>query len=213
MFLHLLLASLVRAEQIPCTRLRYLNKLQTKINIIDYEPDIIYQKTSRTALIKKTGNKDVLGLTVAPLIHNLELKTTTIEQGNTLCVFIHEVDFHFGYQRQYVYIDARYPEGSCEYNTILEHEDLHVDFNNQALKRYRRPFTNTIRQSFRNIEPLRLKNDKYASRNIALWQEKLQEIPYIDQLKTEMKNFQDLKHGHIDSDHNYKRTNRKCKNW
>ena len=213
MLLHLLLCSQVWAEKIPCTRLRHLKKLQTKINIVDYKPQIIYQKTSRTELIKKTGNKNVLGLTVAPLIHNLELKTTIIEQGNSLCVFVQEVNFHFGYNRQYVYIDGRYPEGSCEYNTILEHEDLHVNFNNQALKRYRKPFTNTIRQNFRNIEPIRIKNDKYASRNIALWREKLQEIPYLDHLQKEMEEFQDLKHGHIDSDHNYKRTNRKCKNW
>lgn len=201
------------AEKIPCTRLRYLNKLQSKVNIIDYEPQIIYQLASRTELIKKTGDKNVLGLTVAPLIHNLSLKTTIIEQGNTLCVFLEEVEFHFGYQHQYVYIDSRYPKGSCEYNTILEHENLHVDFNNQALARYRRPFTNTVRQSFRNVDPLELKNDKYATRNIELWKQKLQDIPYLDHLKDEMKDFQDLKHGHIDSDHNYKRTNRKCKNW
>ena len=44
------------------------------------------------------------------------------------CSGIDKIDMKIYYKKGgfYVYIDDRYPKGSCEYNAIKKHEDLHV---------------------------------------------------------------------------------------
>ena len=53
------------------------------------------------------------------------------------CKQITNVEMKLYYKKGdfYVYIDDRYPEGSCEYNAIKKHEDMHVKIDQTVRKK------------------------------------------------------------------------------
>ena len=180
---------------------------------MNYEPKIYYKRVSHAELVKATKKQSVLGLTIAPFVNDLSFEIVSHTKENTLCVFIKTVHYKIGHPKQDVWIDSRYSPGSCEYDTIMEHENQHVKYNNLAMKRYRRRFTLTVKQEFRNVSPLQIRNDEFAAQRIEYWLSKQKDIPYLKALDQEMNQLLDLKHGHIDTDHNYERTERLCDNW
>ena len=105
-----------------CARLKRMNNIRTNVNVVGYKPKVVYRRIPRSQLIRKSGDKDTLGLTVAPLISSMEIQTAIIDRGDTLCVFIEDVTYRIGYKQQLVYIDKKYAPSTCPYNVILEHE-------------------------------------------------------------------------------------------
>jgi len=196
-----------------CNRIKKTQKIKTQFSFVDLVPPVYYKKVSHKKLVQETKQKTVLGVTIANLQRNIAFEIKSVPQDDILCVFISKVEFTLGYPKQDVWIDNRYPSGSCEYNTILKHENQHVKYNNLAMKRYKKQFKLTVKQEYRNVPPLQIRNNADASRKIQFWLKNLQKIPYLVALEEDMNELLDLKHGHIDTDHNYKRTARLCDNW
>jgi len=65
-----------------------------------------------------------IGCTHYWISYDYNYKTTNVKG----CLGIDKIDMKLYYKENdfYVYIDDRYPKGSCEYNAIKKHEDLHV---------------------------------------------------------------------------------------
>lgn len=196
-----------------CARLKRMNNIKTSVNVVEYDPKVVYRRISRAQLIRKSGNKDTLGLTVAPLISSMEIKTAIIDRGDSLCVFIEEVTYRIGYNRQIVYIDKKYAPSTCAYNVILEHENLHVQYNNDSLSRYRRQFVRAVQRHFRSVDILEVPKSRSARRIIQRWMSRQKNIPALEQIQDDLSALQDQKHGRIDSEHSYTMTQRKCDRW
>ena len=196
-----------------CNRIQKIKKIRTEFRFVDLKPKVNYSRVSHAQLVKATEKETVLGVTIAPLTSDISFEIVSHIEENTLCVFIKTVKYTFGYPKQDVWIDNRYATGSCEYDTIVKHENQHVRYNNMAMKRYKRRFKLAVKQEYRNVSPLQIRNDAYASQRVQYWLKKINDIPYLTALENEMNQLLALKHGHIDTDHNYKRTERLCDNW
>ncbi len=59
------------------------------------------------------------------------------ENGDGYCVWVESVNVDFSYKQMDVYISSQYPEGTCPYQVILNHENTHVAINQRALAKYR----------------------------------------------------------------------------
>ena len=212
MFMVLVLGMKVWAAP-SCARLKRMNNIKTSVRVVEYEPRVVYRRISRPQLIRKSGDKDTLGLTVAPLISSMEIQTAIIDRGDTLCVFIEEVTYRIGYKQQLVYIDQKYAPSSCAYNVILEHENLHVQYNNDSLKRYKRQFGRAVKMHFRGVDTLEIPKSRASRSTIQRWVNRQKRIPSLKQLQSDLSDLQDQKHGRIDSEHSYKMTQRKCDRW
>ena len=210
----LMLCSWVWAQSsTTCNRLRYLNNIKTEIKFSGRKPRITYKRVQRAKMIRKSGKRGTVGLTIAGLESSINFKTMELRHKNTTCIFVTEVRFVFGYDKQEVLIDKRYAPGTCEYQVIMRHENLHVQFNNSGAERFKPRFKQVIRQEFHRVAPLELSNRRPKAQQIQQWLYSLREIPYLDQLRKDVRKLQDLHHNRIDSDHNYKRENKLCKNW
>lgn len=63
-----------------------------------------------------------IGCTYYWIVYDYNYKTKNVKG----CFGINKINMKLYYKDFYVYIDDRYPKGSCEYNAIKKHEDLHV---------------------------------------------------------------------------------------
>ena len=196
-----------------CARLKRMNNIRTSVKIVEYDPKVVYRRISRPQLIRKSGDKDTLGLTVAPLISSMDIQTVIIDRGSSLCVFIEDVTYRIGYKQQIVYIDQKYAPSTCPYNVILEHENLHVQYNNESLRRYKRQFGRAVKMHFRGVDTLEVPKNRSARGMIQRWINKQKRIPALEQIQKDLSELQDQKHGRIDSEHSYKMTQRKCDRW
>ena len=196
-----------------CARLKRMNNIRTSVNVVEYDPKVVYRRISRPQLIRKSGNKDTLGLTVAPLISRMEIQTVIIDRGDSLCVFIEDVTYRIGYKQQLVYIDRKYAPSTCPYNVILEHENLHVQYNNDSLRRYKRQFARAVKMHFRSVDTLEVPKSRSSRDMIQRWINKQKKIPALSQIQKDLSELQDQKHGRIDSEHSYKMAQRKCDSW
>lgn len=204
----------VKVWAVPsCARLKRMNNIRTSVSVVEYDPKVVYRRVSRPQLIRKSGNKDTLGLTVAPLISSMEIQTAIIDRGDSLCVFIEEVTYRIGYKQQLVYIDRKYAPSTCPYNVILEHENLHVRYNNDSLRRYKRQFGRAVKMHFRGIDTLEVPKSRSSRNMIQRWINKQKRIPALEQIQKDLSDLQDRKHGRIDSEHSYKMAQRKCDTW
>ena len=196
-----------------CARLKRMNNIRTSVKIVEYDPKVVYRRISRPQLIRKSGDKDTLGLTVAPLISSMDIQTVIIDRGSSLCVFIEDVTYRIGYKQQIVYIDQKDAPSTCPYNVILEHENLHVQYNNESLRRYKRQFGRAVKMHFRGVDTLEVPKNRSARGMIQRWINKQKRIPALEQIQKDLSELQDQKHGRIDSEHSYKMTQRKCDRW
>ena len=196
-----------------CARLKRMNNIRTNVNVVEYKPKVVYRRIPRSQLMRKSGDKDTLGLTVAPLISSMDIQTAIIDRGDTLCVFIEDVTYRIGYKQQLVYIDKKYAPSTCPYNVILEHENLHVQYNNDSLRRYKRQFGRAVKMHFRSVDALEVPKSRSSSAIIQRWIARQKKIPALKQIQRDLSELQDQKHGRIDSEHSYKMTQRKCDRW
>lgn len=77
-----------------------------------------------------------LGITLTKTVFGLQGATSAIKRGNGFCVYLSEVDVDFGWNRVEVYVPSEFPEGSCEYRVVLDHENQHVSINRTLLREF-----------------------------------------------------------------------------
>ena len=82
------------------------------------------------------AHSNAIGITYAEISLSLSASTRSLprEQGG-YCVYLDEVKADFGFEKFDVYIGREYQRGSCEYRTILDHENEHVAINNATVSR------------------------------------------------------------------------------
>lgn len=150
-----------------------------------------------------------IGLTYAEISLGLAAATRSVprERGG-YCVYLEEVKADFGFDRFEVYIGREYPRGSCEYRTILDHENEHVAINNRAVREYGPLIRQSIEQQLSVLPPLFTPNVNTGARlAIQQLQERIQ--PAIEAFKREQRR----RNSAIDTDANYGALQELCLDW
>ena len=80
----------------------------------------------------------ILGLTKNPtFVRLVDFRTVNLPLGDgRYCVWVTGVTAQMGDPREDVYIAANYPEGSCEYDAVMRHENRHVAINLEGLREW-----------------------------------------------------------------------------
>jgi hypothetical protein len=150
-----------------------------------------------------------IGLTVADLGTSYDTKFYYRKaQSGGHCVALAEAKFSVGYDDITVYISSEYAEGTCEYNSILAHEQEHVRIDREILKAYEGKFKDALRRLLRGKKAI-FAHHKGEARSAYVLELRRQ----LDGVVTEMAVARNLKNGAIDTQDSYRRLSAQCDNW
>lgn len=103
------------------------------------------------ALISQDPNDtDLAGLTQVNVDPSpLEMITAQLpaQFGNRTCIWVHQLDIDISYPSIVVYIDRKYPVGSCNYQVTKEHELEHVADAEKILAEYAQKLATAFREA------------------------------------------------------------------
>ena len=153
------------------------------------------------------------GLTMA----ESEIKTNydfRIEQRGRqadYCFWVESLDLEFSYIRMDVFISSQYPEGSCEYNAVLNHENQHVAINLRVFEKYKKIMLRALRRNLRiptRANPISVASPEEEKRLIT---RKIDNIanPVFYRFKRELV----AANAKIDTAKSYRRIQAQCSNW
>ena len=149
------------------------------------------------------------GLTVAD--ENYHLKTNTkiyqLDQGK-YCAVLSSAELFIGYRNIDVYISNKYPTRSCEYESILNHENVHVSNFRDTLYKHAGGIELKIRRSAPKIGPVYLRSAEAAANKIQSLLD-AQVRPLFKRMSSEISR----KNARIDTKSNYRREQALCSNW
>ncbi len=77
-----------------------------------------------------------LGVTYIQSVLSLKASSSATRASGGYCVYLDTVGAEFGWRRMEVYVTSEYRPGSCEYRTVLDHENQHVAINRRTIKDY-----------------------------------------------------------------------------
>ncbi len=150
-----------------------------------------------------------IGLTLAEFDTRFETKFYFREaQPFGYCVALAEAKVSLGYEDLTVYVSGEYSEGSCEYDTILAHEQEHVQINRDILTAYKPKFQEAFARMLRSKKVLFVQR-KDEARSAYLLELQRQFKPVV----TEMLTARNLKNGAIDTQDSYRRLMAQCDGW
>lgn len=150
-----------------------------------------------------------VGLTATETEFSMNLRVNAIPDGRGgYCGYLDTVNATVGYDRLTVYIARRYRPGSCQYNSIMEHEKLHVLVFRRALERYAPRLERRLTTLAGRQRPVAAASPKQVA---ALYKERL--FRDIQPLIKEMHRQQDRSNAKLDTPENYKREQTRCAEW
>jgi hypothetical protein len=150
-----------------------------------------------------------VGLTATETEFSMNLRVNAIPDGRgRYCGYLDTVNATVGYDRLTVYIARRYRPGSCQYNSIMEHEILHVLVFRRALERYAPRLERRLETLAARQRPILAASPKQVA---ALYKERL--FRDIQPLIKEMHRQQDSSNAKLDTPENYKREQTRCAEW
>ena len=77
-----------------------------------------------------------LGITYAQTSYSAEARSSATTVKGGYCVYLTGLDVTFGFKSMDVYIASEFEPGTCEYRSVLDHENQHVAINNGTLKAF-----------------------------------------------------------------------------
>jgi hypothetical protein len=130
---------------------------------------------------------------------------------NEYSMWVENLRVEFGYTTINVYITSNYPEGSCEYQQTLDHENQHVETHRQVYAQYQE----ILRKSLADTRDIPLSSNPIIASS---WEEGKDRVgkmisavtdPVFDRFKAELETEQDQ----IDTPENYTALRNSCQNW
>jgi hypothetical protein len=134
-------------------------------------------------------------------------RTIPRERGG-YCVYREDVQADFGSDKFEVYVRREYRKGTCEYRTILDHENEHVSINNAIVKEYGPRLRRSIEQQLSFMPPLFAPSgDNVARRGVQELQQRIE--PVVHAFKREQRR----RNASIATEQNYGALQRLCRDW
>ena len=149
-----------------------------------------------------------LGITYAQSSYSAEARSSATTVPGGYCVYLTGLDVQFGFKRMEVYIASEFEPGTCEYRSVLDHENQHVAINNGMLKAFAPVFHTEIERLLTRQQPV-FSPDAEAGMNIALTNVEKGMSALWEQ-------FQDstaARNAPLDTASNYAATGKLCSNW
>lgn len=189
------------------------NKIQIDISVLN--PPVIYDTSHGNQDFSRLTNHPVpqntLGLTEAEVTVQMSGQTYVKPEHTRFCIGIKAIHFTLGYESIKVYIDKKYPQTSCNYKVIKNHEDYHVNVYRQALAFFRPDIERALKEAVKNLRP------EYAytsARGTQIMKKQFMEInkkiqPLLEHINRKIaeKNYA------IDTPESYRKTTAKCPKW
>lgn len=149
------------------------------------------------------------GLTLAENRYELKTSTKIYDLGRgRYCAVITQANLFLGFKDIDVYVSNKYPQGSCEYDSILNHENTHVSIFRDSLYKHSSGIERSIRQKAPKIGPVYLRSANAAANKI----QKLLDAK-IRPLFKRMEQDLNRRNARLDTKSNYRREQSMCANW
>ena len=149
-----------------------------------------------------------LGVTFFTPAFSIDVNTRVVRSGDGYCVLPDAISAEFGFRSLDVYIASEYVPGSCEYRTVLDHENQHVAINRAALKDSAPQIRAALEVLLAYQAPVFDRDPQRATRAIA------DDLSHKMDATLEIFRKQlDDRNGRIDTDANYAATAELCRNW
>lgn len=156
------------------------------------------------------GTGITLGLAYSPLYYEFLPHYSVTQQNGKLCVALDKIKVYFR-ARPIVFISSEFPRGSCEFNSVLEHENKHVKTLRKMHKKFSKPFKEHVQDIILQARPLKIKSeyqmDGAMDKISAQMQAQLDE--YLVDISNELAREQ-IK---VDAPSEYERVNKTCDDW
>jgi hypothetical protein len=150
-----------------------------------------------------------LGLTASQLgqEYQTEFRFRKASAGG-YCVSLARAKISVGYREMTVYVSRDYPEDSCEYQAVLDHELEHVAINQSVLQAFKVKIKRAVARTLNSHRAIRVYN-KAEAQSAYILAFKRQLEPLIKSLQSERKR----RNGAIDTADSYRRILARCENW
>ena len=170
--------------------------------------DIERQQLKRGRHLER-GKWKILGLTQTEFKYTLKT-TAKFKQADRgrYCAYPVSFNLDIGYENFTVYIDRKYRPGTCEYQAILKHENLHIAIYKRYLKRYIPYIKKQARAAAKAVQPVIISSPNQGTKHI---QKQFQGLirPLILKLNREA----DYSNAQIDTPESYRKLQLLCNNW
>lgn len=153
-------------------------------------------------------HSSALGITYAETTYSAEAHSSATTVRGGYCVYLSALDLKFGWRRMQVYVASEFEPGSCEYRTVLDHENQHVAVNNGALREFAPRFRAEVEKALRTQQPVFTQNAQAGMETALASVER--------DMSGLMSQFQEIMAGRnapLDSASNYGATASLCTNW
>ena len=181
-------------------------------NIVKADDCLAYKLTPKITIIIPYWQKDVIqplqsmdtthGNVIATFVDNYEITTdiTSIEDG--FCISLKSIDATIGYTDFIVRIDKSYKPNTCSYNTILSHEDMHINAYLSIIEDNKNLFNESLQYAANSITPIFIKTIEEAESATDKLNEQLQKHPEIVLLKQNIKAQEEIRNKYVDEKYN-----------
>ena len=163
------------------------------INIPDYNKEIVQPNTPMDLW---HGN------VVATMVDNYEIITDIKNIDNGFCVVLKAVDSLFGYNNFRINIDIRHTPNTCEYNTILKHEEKHINTYLDVVTDFQNELQQSILNAADSIMPVFVKSKQDIDNAVLLMNQELQSHPDLILVKQKIKAAEEIRNKKIDKKNN-----------
>jgi hypothetical protein len=150
-----------------------------------------------------------IGLTQTELKFKMNIRVNTmLRPDRSHCASLSAVEASLGYESITIYIDSRYREGSCQYQSVLDHEHLHLAVFRDTLAFYSPEVERRLGEAAQRIRPISARSPEQAAGKL---QKSLQRE--MEPLFNEMNRRLDAENNRLDSEHNYRLEQARCSQW
>lgn len=150
-----------------------------------------------------------IGLTLTELEFRMNISVNTMpRKGRGHCATMAEVKSSLGYDKITIYIAKRYPKGSCQYLSVLEHENEHLAIFRDGLAVFAPKVERRIAEAAWALKPIIASTPQKAADRL---QKALQRK--VEPLFKELNRVLDRNNNRIDTPGNYKREQARCTSW
>jgi hypothetical protein len=209
------MASGVSAQSNLCEPYSEPIRLQFETKRVEptYNTDVSIQDVRQLYTVRgqriSRAHANAIGLTYAEISLELGAATRSVprERGG-YCVYLEEVEADFGFDRVDVYVGKEYRRGTCEYRTILDHENEHVAINNAVVRTYAPKVRQAIEKELRKMRPIFTPTVRTGARR-AVEDIRQRMAPIMKSFQSEQRR----RNGAIDTDTNYGALQELCLDW
>jgi hypothetical protein len=164
--------------------------------------DVFHRQQTATA----SGHMPI-GLTQAKLGLEITTRTEVVRSGRSFCAYLDVVTVTVGFAVFAVFVDQRYPEGSCERKAVLDHELEHVAINRTALSNNRFLIADRLRAAaFSGPVAAESEAEARQAYNNLIDRELRPVLTLISQQAQQ-------RHAILDAPASYAKTRSRCANW